>query len=141
MSYQPATQSRHAIGRCQDCGAQTTYYRGGSNSKVIRCPTCRKIAHKMQTRASNQRKTVTADKGDRKFTLIHDPRGALRDLWASDEPTFGGYEILSCMPYGNYQECNDYPFAPGCRFRGQRGGLYGVYITRDGRMIFGRVSK
>jgi hypothetical protein len=136
MTLQPAQSVHYAIGKCSVCGKQTSYYICRGRDLPIYCPDCRK-----DRRGKSGGKNVVRDDDGRRYTMIHDPRGALRDLWACAEPTFGGYEILSCMPYGKYQESDDYPFVPGCRFKGERGGLYGVYISRDNRMIFGRVTK
>jgi hypothetical protein len=118
------------------CGKQTSYYINRGRDLPIYCPDCRK-----DKRRGKSKVTANGEGGGRRYTLIHDPRGAVRDEWGCAEPTFCGYEILSCIPYGKYQERDDYPFAPGCRFRGERGGLFGVYVTRDGRLIFGRVTK
>ena len=141
-TYSAPVDTRFAIGKCQDCGARTTYYRSGANSKTIRCPACREKAHKAQTRRSDERRYIPKeDSGGRSYTLIHDPRGAVRDEWGNAAPVFTVEEITACLPYGKYKGQQDYPFEPGCRFVGERGGLYGVYVTRDGRLIFGRVNQ
>ncbi len=84
--------------------------------------------------------TRRARMSDRQYVLIHDPRGSLRDLWASDEPTFNGEDVLACLPYAKYNPIRDYPFAPGCRFRSERGLVYGVYISH-GKLVFGKVNQ
>ncbi len=121
--------TRYAIGKCDVCGRQTMYYVCRANGLPVYCPECR---------AKRRGKDSRNIDDDCKFRLIYDPRGPLRDEWGSPAPVFKKLEIQACIQCGKYDKTQEYPFVPGCRFVGERGALYGVYVA-NGKLCFGRI--
>lgn len=134
-----ADDPRFQAGKCHDCGTAIYYYRFGRAAKMHRCPACRALAKQAQDRAGDlRRRKRKVNNNAFAYHLVYHPGGM--DDWGS-KPTFDRIELELALGYGKYQRGKEYPFPPGCKFVGGRGGEYWVEIVKERMVLVDKKGK